>query len=161
MTPTEFEQTVSRLRPTMLRVAIDFFGRQDDAEDAVQDALLLLWRYCEHIDATQNVCGLAVRVTKNCCVSLLRRQKPMPERHEDTSSSPLDLLVADETRSAIREVVGQLPPRERELFELRHWEGLSVEEIAAKTGIGKASVKSMVSAARRKVMDELKRRLEP
>ena len=62
MTRSEFEHIAPRLRPLMVQVALDFFGSEDDAEDVAQEALLSLWRYCEHIQAKRNVEGLAVRV---------------------------------------------------------------------------------------------------
>ena len=56
--------------------------------------------------------------------------------------------------------LARLKPRERELFKMRQIEGLTNDEIVAQTGITKASVKVMVSAARKKVFDELKHRLK-
>jgi DNA-directed RNA polymerase specialized sigma24 family protein len=53
-----------------------------------------------------------------------------------------------------------LKPRERELFEMRQIEGLSTEEVAEQTGIPRPSIIAMVSAARKKVFIELKRRMK-
>jgi RNA polymerase sigma factor (sigma-70 family) len=58
------------------------------------------------------------------------------------------------------EVVALLKPRERQLFEMRQTEGLSTEQISEQTGIPKASVTAMVSAARKKVLTELTRRMK-
>ena len=60
MTQSEFEHIAQQLRSQMLKVALDFFGSQDDAEDVAQDALVQLWRYCEQIDSGRNLSGLAV-----------------------------------------------------------------------------------------------------
>ena len=62
MTQSEFEHIAQELRSQMLKVALDFFGSQDDAEDVAQDAMVQLWHYCERIDSGRNVSGLAVRV---------------------------------------------------------------------------------------------------
>ena len=62
------------MRQRVLKVGLDFFGNREDAEDAAQDAMVQLWRYLEHIDAERNVEALAVKVAKNCCVSLYRKQ---------------------------------------------------------------------------------------
>lgn len=45
MNRKEFENIVPELRPLMVKVARDFFGNQDDAEDVAQDALVRLWNY--------------------------------------------------------------------------------------------------------------------
>jgi len=75
MTQSEFEHIAQELRSQMLKVAQDFFGSQDDAEDVAQDAMVQLWHYCERIDSGRNVSGLAVRVAKNCCVNLYRKRQ--------------------------------------------------------------------------------------
>ena len=163
MTHAEFEHKAHELRPLMLRVATAFFPSADDAEDATQEAMLKLWQYCERIDPERNVEGLAVRVAKNCCVSWHRRQSTIVTLPDATPSSfcpsPHEMLEAKEAKAALSEVIARLKPRERELFEMRQIEGLSIDEIATQTGILKASVKAIISTARKKVLNELKQRL--
>jgi len=155
----------------MLKVALDFFGSQDDAEDVAQDAMVQLWRYCERIDSGRNVSGLAIRVAKNCCISLYRKRQaaqqrsytdigPRILRQKDTSDSPQERLEAQDAQQMIDEVVALLKPRERQLFEMRQTEGLSTADIAEQTGIPKASVAVMLSTARKKVLTELTRRMK-
>lgn len=165
MTRSEFERLAPQLRAQMLKVALTFFGNQDDAEDVAQDAMLQLWRFCEQIDARRNVSGLAVRVAKHCCVSRYRRQRPESditalEHTAGEDYSPQQLLEAKEARRMMDEALALLKPRERELFEMRRIEGLSPKQITAQTGIPERSVSAMVSAARMKVFTELKKRLQ-
>lgn len=171
MTQSEFEHIAQELRSQMLKVALDFFGSQDDAEDVAQDAMVQLWRYCERIDSGRNVSGLAVRVAKNCCVSLYRKRQTAKLQsysdlgsqvmhQEDTSGSPQEHLEAADTQRMMDEVVALLKPRERQLFEMRQTEGLSTEDIAEQTGIPKTSVAVMLSTARKKVLTELTRRMK-
>jgi len=171
MTRSEFELIAQQLRAQMLKVALDFFGNRNDAEDVAQDAMLQLWHFCEQIDVDRNVSGLAVRVAKNCCVSHYRKQQ-MEQRFNgsdtklamlhkpDTSDSPQELLEAEDTRRLMKEVMACLKPRERELFELRRINGLSIKEISEKTGIPERSISSMVSTARMKVFVELQKKLK-
>jgi len=171
MTRSEFELIAQQLRNQMLTVALDFFGNQSDAEDVTQDALLQLWCYCEQIDCSRNVSGLAVRVAKNCCISHHRKQQAKLRlestdngaalRHRpDTSTSPQEQLEAEDTQQLMKELMARLKPRERELFELRRIDGLSTKEISEQTGIPVKSVSAMVSAARMKVFVELQKRLK-
>ena len=73
MTRSEFEHIAAQLRQRVLKVGFDFFGNRENAEDAAQETMVQLWRYCEHINAERNVEALAVRVAKNCCVSMHRK----------------------------------------------------------------------------------------
>lgn len=169
MTQSEFEHIAPQLRGRMLKVALDFFGNQHDAEDVTQEAMVQLWRYCERIDGSRGVENLAVRVAKNCCVSLYRKRRaeanllPLtschPPLHPDPSGSPQELLEAEDAQRMMDEVIALLKPRERQLFLMRQ-QGLSTEEISEQTAIPKASVAVMISTARKKVYTELTKRLK-
>ena len=167
MDRTAFEQTAARLRPLILRIGRDFFGSADDAEDVAQETLWQLWRYCQQLDESRNIEALAVRVAKNCCVNMKRRQHltlvretdGMGETNPSPHLSPHEEVEREEGLKALDEAIGQLQPRERQLFEMRQQNGLSTEEIAQQTGIPKASVQSMVAMARKKVFNEMKRRM--
>ena len=167
MDRTTFEQTAARLRPLIFRIGRDYFGSADDAEDVAQETLVQLWQYCEQLDESRNVEALAVRVAKNCCVNVKRRQHLTLVRggeHLQADAllhpSPHEEVEQRESVTALDEALQQLQPRERQLFEMRQMEGLSTEEIAEQTGIPKASVQSMVAMARRKLLNEMKRRKE-
>ena len=171
MTQSEFEHIAQQLRAQMLKVALDFFHSQDDAEDVAQEAMVQLWRYCEKIDGCRNISGLAVRVAKNCCISLYRKRQAEQQlshadtdlrmlNQHDTSGSPQELLEAKDVQRMLTEAMALLKPRERQLFEMRQTENLSTEQISQQTGIPKPSVTAMVSAARKKVFTELIRRMK-
>lgn len=169
MTRSEFEHIAQQLRSQILKVALDFFGSKDDAEDAAQEAMMQLWRYCEHVDASRHVEALAVRVAKNCCVNLYRKQQRHANgididtrtmRQMEGDDSPQQQLEAEDLQRMLSDVAALLKPRERQLFEMRALAGLSTEEIATQTDIPKTSVAAMVSGARKKVFTELKRRMK-
>ncbi|MBR6417610.1 MAG: sigma-70 family RNA polymerase sigma factor [Bacteroidales bacterium] len=163
MTRSEFEHIAERLRQKVLKVGLQFFGSQDDAEDAAQETMEQLWRYCEQIDASRDIEALAIRVAKNCCVSMYRRNRTTtsPSLYGgERGSSPQEILEAKDTERMLEEALDLLKPRERQLFEMRQLEGLSIDEISSETGIPKPSITAMVSAARRKVFIELKRRMK-
>ncbi len=161
MSPKEFEHIIPTLRPLMLKVGRDFFGNQADADDVAQESLLRLWKYCERLNAGRNIKALAVKTAKNVCVEMYERERKQPkDLHADTivleaGVGAEDRLEAEETQQKLQEAIERLSPRERELFRKRHLDGLTAEEIAHETGIPKASVKSMISMAKRKISEEL------
>lgn len=169
MTATEFEHRARMLRPQMLGVALAFFREREDAEDALQEAMIRLWTYCKEMDASRDIEALAVRVTKSSCVDLYRQQRrctvgmsriavPLgKEPKAEGTPSPQEVLEAREAEEALNTALQKLSPRERELFGMRQLEDMTVDEISLSTGIAKASVKSMISMARKKLLTELKR----
>ena len=140
MTRQEFEHIAAQLRQKVLKISTQFFSSRDDAEDAAQETMVQLWRYCEHIDSSRNIEALAVRV--------------------EPSASPQQQLEAKDTQRMLDESLALLKPRERELFDLRAVMGLSNDEISSQTGIPKTSIAPMVSAARKKVLAELIKRMK-
>jgi RNA polymerase sigma factor (sigma-70 family) len=163
MSPKEFENIVPALRQLMVKVGRDFFGNQTDADDVAQEGLIRLWNYCERLDARRNMEALAVRVAKNVCVEIYRKRNnntvALNERLKDDTTADAH-LNAEETQHKIDEAIERLSPRERELLRKRHIEGHTAEEIANETGIPKPSVKSIISMAKRKLINDLQKILK-
>ena len=60
------------MRPALLRMAIRYLEDSDEAEDAVQDALLKLWFLRDRLDQYRSVDALAIVITKHLCINRLR-----------------------------------------------------------------------------------------
>ena len=163
MSPQEFENIVPELRQLMVKVGCDFFGNQTDAEDVAQEGLIRLWNFCERLDARRNMEALAIRVAKNVCVETFRKRSnntiTLDDRLEDNTTADAN-LDAEDTQHKIDEAIERLSPREQELFRKRHIEGHTAEEIANETGIPKPSVKSIISTAKRKLINDLQKILK-
>ena len=169
MTQEEFEHIAPELRDAMLSVGRNFFGNDADAEDVAQEGMLSLLRYVECMDAGKKHHGLAIRIAKHCCMDMVRKRKRATVVSIDSvntppgslvGSSPHEELEAMEIRRAMTEAIDHLKPSERRLFELRQISGSSLDEIAEQTGIAKPSIKSMLSTARKKVLEELKLKMK-
>lgn len=168
MTRKEFEHIVPELRPLMMKVGRDFFGNNDDAEDVAQDTLVRLWTYCERLDSNRNMKALAIMVAKNTCVEMYKRKQRLVElTHKDCTDIEGESIAGDtysadagikseEIRQKIDKAIGSLSPREQQLVRKRFLEDISAEEIAIETGIAKPSVKSMLSAAKAKLINILR-----
>lgn len=170
MTQEEFEHIAPALRELMLSVGRSFFGNDDDAEDVAQEGLVALLRFIDRMESGIRHDALAIRVAKHCCMDMVRKRKSslvgfskMKEGAPpgwDISTSPHEHLEAKELYEAVNEAVQHLKPSERRLFEMRQIEGLELDDIAKQTSIAKPSIKSIVSAARKKVFTEIKERLK-
>ena len=169
MTQEEFEHIAPALREFMLSVGRSFFGNDDDAEDVAQEGLVALLRFIDRMESGVRHDALAIRVAKHCCMDMVRKRKSslvgfnkMNEEAPpccDIGASPHEHLEAKELYEAVNEAVQHLKPSERRLFEMRQIEGLELDDIAKQTSIAKPSIKSIVSAARKKVFEEIKERL--
>ena len=165
MTRQEFDIFSERVRAKLLAVARSFgrFGRVDDgdAEDVVQEVLTALWGLSDSGYPVRDAEALAVKITKNTCVAHYRRRKArqMPLRGDAyeggiSATAATDLSDFVEIR---RRMFAGLTDTERICLNLRNADGLSLDEIAAVTGKPKDSVKTTISSARRKMLEQLKK----
>lgn len=150
-----------RIRPRMMKIALDFFQNQEDAEDAVQEVLLRMW--LRDGLPNDNYEALAVRATKNVCVSMWRKQKlrrmETIDADNDTSmdsGSSDSQVLTQEQAQRIEQAINRLPRSEQRLIRLKQEADLEADEIAVITGIPVRSVRSMISSARHKLLKLLK-----
>ena len=160
MTPTEFEHIALQLRPRMMRVALDFFHNEEDAEDAVQDVLVKMWK--REWKPDDDIKALAVRATKNQCVSMARKQRlrqsiPLEEgAHRCLSPEETDQAILTREQSMMIELaISTLTHSEQRIVRMKHDKGLDAEQIAIIIGIKLNSVRSMLSMARKKLIKKL------
>lgn len=170
MTQQEFEHIAAELRDVMLEVGRNFFCNEADADDVAQEGLLTLWKLRDRLDANLQHRGLAIRIAKHCCMDMARKRArtvtmiPLEAKQSAEASpeepSPHEQLEEEEMKQVLHDAIERLNPSERNLFELKQMEGLTNDEIAEQTHIPKSSIKVMVSTARKKVFEELKRRMK-
>ena len=156
-----FETELAAVRPKVLSLARQFVrasGLRMDAEDIAQEALVRLWAARRDGAEIRSVEAWATTVTKNLCISHLRKLSShalssIPETlpSPDSASSAIEM---DESRRAVAAALQQIPEGTRQLLKLRT-AGMSLDEIAAATGRPKGSVKSSISAARKQIIKAL------
>lgn len=161
MTTEEFEYIARTLRPRLFSVGREFFGNDGMADDVAQEALTRLWLARSRIDTQTNVEALAVRMAKNICVSEWRKQKV--RRNLDiggetaTHNSAQAEMDDRDNRLLLEKAMRRLTGTEQRLYRMRHETEMDIGQIAAVTGIQPRSISAILSAARHKLLDMLKK----
>lgn len=148
MTIEEYQNTAQRLRSRLTEQARHYLMDDDEADDAVQDALLRLWQMHERLKLP--IDGLAVVITRNICIDLLRR------RHRIANIELADSLDNDSDHERIERlmsVVDTLPDFQQTLLRLRHMEGMEMEDLAKLLQMTEPAVRKALSRARMAVRD--------
>ncbi|MBR4534112.1 MAG: sigma-70 family RNA polymerase sigma factor [Bacteroidaceae bacterium] len=154
-----FTSVVSRLRPQLLALALQFNADRDAAEDAVQEALMRLWTAWERLAEEEDAERLAVRLTKHACINAFRQsqQQQTVALKDNAATTSEDAMHETELQQALERAVAALSPSERRLWTLFAEAQMSSAQIAAATGISVRSVSSMLSTARRHIVESLKK----
>ena len=133
------------------------------AEDAVQEALAWAWEQYLRGRDLDRLGAWVTTVALNLVRSHLRRWRV--ERNARTRLAARDELVDEPAMTAdghaVRQALGRLPTRQREVTVLRYYGGLDVREIAAWLGIAEGTVKAMLFRARQSLADALRDSEQP
>ena len=164
MEKIEFEILTKRIRPKLLSVARNFtLASGLETDDVVQEALMNLWELMSQDYPIRDAEALAIRITKNICVSHYRKV------HLDTQSLVHDNYIGgteatvltdkEDLRKIRKSIYGTLTMSQKEYLHLRNDEGKTLDEIAEITGKPKTSIKSTISAARKQMLNLIKKQL--
>ena len=162
MEQSEFEHIAHRLRSKAHGIAILYGFSQDDAEDVAQDVMLKLWGMHEAVECGSRIDAYVGIMAKHCCIDRIRTRRS-DVRLDDTievvsNESQADMLEYKELETWLDKRISNLPSTSGIILRMRQIENRELDEIASILGISKASVSTLLSRARRQLLDELKRR---
>lgn len=162
----EFETASERLRPKLFAVAFKLLKDEEDAKDMVQDALLKMWSIRHTLEQYSSVEALGVTIVRNLSVSYLRTSRfkdsdTVEDHYEimDTQSADDDLLDEEENRVAMK-LISELPDMQQSILRMKHLDGLEVSEIAKLIGAKEEAVRSNLSRARKRILEQFKKEYE-
>jgi RNA polymerase sigma-70 factor (ECF subfamily) len=133
--------------------AHSLLGNREDAEDAIQEALLKAHRGLARYDRSRGFKAWWFAIVRNCCRDIQRsRARRPPSIAVDAADLPAGDQSAweeSERRDMLRSAIGQLSAEHREIIQLRYFGDCSYQEIATALGIPVGTVMSRLHAARR------------
>ena len=171
---TAFEELVRQYDQAVLRLALHLTGSEAEAQDIYQEAFLKAYR---HLGSFRFECSFYTwmyRIVTNLCLDHLRKKKTRREDSPvmvDSSGEEHSLLdqVADDRSGAnperdlmrrelggkISNALQQLTPRERMVFELKHYQGLKLRTIGEMLNTTEETAKNTLFRATQKLRGTL------
>ncbi|GGK41437.1 RNA polymerase sigma factor SigM [Pilimelia terevasa] len=155
--PYAFATLFHRHRDRLWAAAIRTLRDRDEAEDALQDALLSAHRAAPRFRGDSAVTTWLHRIVVNACLDRIRRRKAHPtvalgdgSHDDDAPSAPEPVAPAPDhdTRLVIWQALGQLPPEQRAALVMVDVHGYAVAETATMLGIAEGTVKSRCARGR-------------
>ena len=164
MTRKEFETDILPLSRTLYRYAFRFLSNKEDAEDAVQEIFLKLWKMRDKLSDYRNIQAFTITMTRNHCLDRLRRKKIdyiIDNGNDDIRTSDMNFETRMENSEKFRiilEIIETLPENYRSVIQLRDIEGYEYEELAEKLDLDISNLRVTLSRARKMVRDKIKKK---
>jgi RNA polymerase sigma-70 factor (ECF subfamily) len=158
-----YGEIVREYQNSVFNVCLRILGNVQEAEDLAQEAFLRAYRNIAQFDPSRPF-GPWIRVlAANLCYNHLNKarfeQAPLEDERdrlqEDHRQSPENLLELSQEHQEIYQKIWQLPEIQRIALELRHFQGLSYQEMADALDLPLNTVRSHLYRARRKLAELL------
>jgi len=168
-----FEALVRLHDQAVLRLAYHLLRSEEDARDIYQEAFLRVHR---NLSSFRFDCAFPTwlyRIVTNLCLDLLRKRKVRKEEFAPTAhaenvgdgatnwmesmpemavgSNPERRVMSGELRRRIEAILEELSPRERTVFELRHYQGMRLRQIGEVLGTTEEAAKNCLFRATQKM----------
>ncbi|HKP18337.1 MAG TPA: sigma-70 family RNA polymerase sigma factor, partial [Gaiellaceae bacterium] len=150
------ESRYREYRGPLFTFALRELGNREDAEDAMQIALLHAHRALVRGDRPARPRAWLFTIVLNVC-RRLHRQASARRRLIDVSGALAELGRGADipSRAEISAAVASLPRGQREIFILRELQGLSYSELGERLDLSPAAAESLLARARRRLRGEL------
>ena len=171
-----FEELVRRYDRDVLRLAMNLMKRTEDARDVYQESFLKVYRNLHRFRFECSFYTWLYRIVTNVCLDHLRRRQARPEdqapemhpaqedggtdfferqREHRATLDPERHLLGQEIKAKLAAAMERLSPRERIVFEMKHYQGLKLRAIGDALGTSEETVKNSLFRATRKLRSEL------
>ena len=156
-------EKLAEFQETVFLICLGFTRHPWDAQELAQEAYLQAQQRLHQLRRPEAAKAWLCRLTRNICLDHLRAQKwrrlfGLEETEEQSHNvNPEALLEAQERIRQVKEAVGQLPKKLRDVFILRAYGELSYEEVAQTLDIHLGTVMSRLSRARAQVRNAMEK----
>ena len=159
MKQDDFISTVMPFKDKLFRLAKRILVSSDEAEDAVQEVYLKLWKGRQNIKNYKNPEAFAMTMTKNYCLDRLKSKQASNLKivHSNYSNHEnLDKQIeANDGVSLVFKIMDTLPEKQKIILQLRDVEEFEFAEISKMLDINETAVRVSLSRARKSVREQL------
>ncbi len=159
MTKTEFTNLVLPFKDRLYRLAKRILVSKDEADDAVQEVFLKLWKGKENIENHKNTEAFAITMTKNYCLDRLKSKQAsnlkIVHTNYQTSENIEKEIEANDGVQMVFKIMETLPEQQKIVLQLRDVEQFEFSEIAKMLDSNETAIRVALSRARKSVRDAM------
>lgn len=159
-----FKELMVRYESRIYHFTLKLVRSEELAEEITQDAFIRLWETRESLSSIDSVGAWLHTLSKNRSLNMLK-EKAARFAREEKYAGMKDLQVSleedinlNDYQRIVNDLIGQLPPKRKEIFLLKTREGLSIEEIGRLLNLSPHTVKNQLGKSyltMRQLMSEL------
>lgn len=158
-----FRTHILPLKNELFRLALRITLSREDAEDVVQETMLKVWNKREQWERIDNIEAFCMTICRNLALDHQKRMDNQNVTLEETttlnlqpltSTTPEEHAVQRDRVERVRQLIDQLPEKQRTCMQLREVEGKAYKEIAAIMGISEEQVKVNIFRARQTIRQQ-------
>ena len=173
MKKISFRNDVLPLKNELFRLALRITLNRAEAEDVVQETMIKVWNRRDHWDEIDNIEAFCLTICRNISLDKMKKaenQNPSLESlrvgewnsgtdgHDapdhSYSSNPEEQAMQRDRIALVRQLIDNLPEKQRSCMQLREFEGKSYKEIAQILGITEEQVKVNIFRARQQIKQQ-------
>jgi RNA polymerase sigma-70 factor (ECF subfamily) len=157
-----FKNSIISLNGRLYRYAFMLLKDSNEAQDAVQEVCLKLWKIKESLNNFQNLEAFAIKVTRNWCLDRIKARKPIYVESYNSlydsntvGSDPHQVLENADQLKLLFMIMDKLPVQQRDIIQFREIENLEFEEISEIMDMSINAIRVNLSRARNKIKEEM------
>ncbi len=159
MNQTEFLKTILPCKDKLYRLAKRLLVSKDEAEDAVQEVFLKLWKGRDKIKNYKSPEAFAITMTKNYCLDRLKSRQAsnlkIVHNNFKNSENIERQVEANEGVELVTKIMKTLPEKQKIIMQLRDIEQFEFAEISQMLEINETAIRVALSRARKAVREQL------
>ncbi len=159
MDRNEFITIVMPLKDKLYRLAKRILVSKDEAEDAVQEIFMKLWKGKQQIENYKSPEAFAITMTKNYCLDRLKSKQAsnlkIVHSNFQTSENIEKNIEANDGVELVFQIMETLPEQQKLVLQLRDVEQFEFSEIAKMLESNETAIRVALSRARKTVRDEM------
>ena len=160
MSESEFLIIITPFKDKMFRISRRLLVSTEEAEDAVQEVILKLWRNRNKFSDYKNLEAYAITTTKNWCFDQLKSKhsqniKLVHSNYEDHTQSLQKSIEVNDSLRWVEFHMNSLPRNQKLILQLRDIEHFEFNEIAEMLDMNETTIRVSLSRARKTIREKL------
>ena len=165
MKTISFQSDILPLKNELYRMALRITMNAADAEDVVQETMMKVWNRRDQWDQIESIEAFCLTICRNLSLDKVRRMDNQTQsldaaydpKDQGVASNPEEQAIQSDRVRLVRQMINQLPEKQRSCMQLRDMEGKSYKDIATILDITEEQVKVNIFRARQTIREKFKK----